>query len=91
MLSFLVEHGTLNVFTVLDIFTQIPLLLNILEIMSDFWPAGIFLRECIVFPKVLVEELVYRSWAIDSSSRVTVPVPNATGAGTFLVNLALET
>lgn len=80
LVSFLVKDCCVHVSIVGDVFLQIPLLFDILEVASQLWPTRIALLEREAFPQFLIVELVDGSIAVDSRTGITVPIPDSTGS-----------
>lgn len=59
MLLVLVEVGSVDVLVVCDVFTDVPLLLDVVEISSELWTSGVSLLECEVFPEILTVLVQY--------------------------------
>lgn len=74
----LIEPSAVHVFVELGILVYFPNFLDVIEISSEFFPPGISLLECEVFPQLFVEELVDRRVAVDASSWIAIPVPDST-------------
>jgi hypothetical protein len=69
---------------------DIPFLVDELEVVPQFLPAGISLFERPLFPQLLVKELIDGRIAIYSSSRIAVPIPDTSTCRAFLVDLNAE-
>lgn len=52
MLLVLIEVGSIDVLVVCDVLTDLPLLLDVVEVSSELWAAGVSLLECEVFPEI---------------------------------------
>jgi len=101
--ALLVEGSTIDVLVVGYVVTDVPLLLDMVEISPELWTAGISLLEGEVLPQIygestktdrrlgevltFVEELVDGCVTVDTRSWIAVPVPDTTRGGTFLVDL----
>src|ERR1700733_8622706 len=60
-----------------NVATEVEFFVHIVEILADFLPRGIELAEFPVPPEVITRKLVHGAGRIDTSPRVTIPVPHA--------------
>jgi hypothetical protein len=55
---------------------QIPLLVYMIEIATQLFPASVAFFEREIIPELFVEQLVNWRVCIDSGSRINIPVPD---------------
>ena len=70
----LVEFGTIYVLVILHMLLDVPLLLDMLEVAPKLWPAGVSFFKGEIFPKLFIEELINGRIAVDSGTRIAVPM-----------------
>ena len=82
----LVKCCTIHVFIEGDVVSDIPLLLDVIEISSQFFPVRIAILEHKICPQFLVVQLVDGGIGIHPRAWVTIPVPDSAARFPFLKN-----
>jgi hypothetical protein len=70
-----VPNGRVDVRVEDGVFAKVPLIGNVLEVLTELCGAWKALFPGPVGPEVGVRELVVRNWAIDTCARIAIPVP----------------